>query len=229
MASTKIANITELRQDLIKLSTLSHLAIRELKDKHKELFQKVAEMARNLYDTDQYSDFLDLIKETFMHIDIVRAGSVGSYFKGCLLNNNPLEAKMCSNICSLSDKIDFCRHNVVWANMINDKFSLKVLHTTQSDKAYVLVNYPDAESFPGFSEDEAQQLSRFANQVSLIKYSPDGKNYIDLLGEFVDLKKLVTNRKIKKEAPSNDHNVPIILLIVIVILILFFIGWRFFL
>lgn len=242
---TRIENIlTELRNNADK-------QIRNLSPQLQKQYQEIVSYVDALFDTEYFTVFSDLIKKKFSDLKNVQPGTIGAYFGGCLINPTVSDIPpSCTPICAGSipppkseieqGKWAFCETNVIWGFYDGSKFNLTSLNSVpNSNKALLFVNFNSPNNFVGLSEEEKNQLSSLnIQEVEIIGYSPDGKNYTRMTTGFVpvsDVKSRISvvpsslNTSLNNNPSSHNSssmNVALLLLLLFVVLVLIFLIWK---
>ena len=136
------------------------------------------------YDASFHRIFMDHIKNIFSDIySKIQVGTLGAYIAGCLIsrevadkgNTNHLGCyPMCAGSIPPPADLDnhFCDRIVVQTILDGERFAFRRLYNpAKVHNAFVYVDYPEVKSFPGFSEEEKKDLSRFSiKDITLLSY-----------------------------------------------------------
>jgi len=220
-------NLISFRAYLERLRAVSTTPIRALTGSNLADYQYVVGIIQATYDTDTYLAVYRQITEVFQGV-VPIPGTVGGYFAGCLNNNFP-EAPTCSLTCVNAVPPPSgvkCDTLVVLADLTATGFVFTAVNhevINNRSRAYVYVNYPTLNAFPGFTEVEKANLASIGVQsVALISLHQQNGQYVDLTGGFLPLADIRTRPPGPPPAPrpaGGNWGTLLIIIIIIIIII----------
>ena len=141
-------------------------------------YTAVYDRAKELHGTEAYARFYAQATEAFRDLPSFRLGTVGAYFKGCMIETN-----LTPHGCSVQavgalprPGDDTCAHPVFLAEVHDGAYKFKALHTTRSglsSMAYVFV----PRGFQGFAQPERDWLARRVDSFQVYEVNEDGTEY----------------------------------------------------
>ena len=205
--STINMNLSDIRQRLRNLHDHSSCKIKDLSSDLAKDHQALITYTDVLYNTEAYSIYYEEVKKVFGHMSQgpFDLGTVATHYAGCLPQTDFVDLPGCSVICAGSmprprddPSFAFCEYPIILA-MSNGRgqYQLTRLNEgmdddlTQPEEAILFV---DAQhDFTGLSNDEKVQLKDMGiRNVDVIKYSPDGKQYDEVMEGFVNVDQVPT-------------------------------------
>lgn len=229
-------NLDDIRARLHRLHHYAHQQISSLPGSAKEDHNALVQYMKLLYDTDAYKIYHDEVRHTFGDLTHVQPGTVGAYFIGCVLSSSVDKLPGCSVICAGSMPLprqnntpndSFCPHSVVIALPSGNGYEFKTLHEGEN-KNNLIVYISSKSNFTGFSDEEKAQLAKYgASNITVRRYLPDGKTYVDLNNGVSRIDQLPSRVDvITSPTPSASNGSLMIILLIILVIIAVFIGWR---
>lgn len=184
-------NLSDLDNSLVNLRKISNIHINDLSNEQYKHFKRITESVGILNETDSYYILLDRVKRNFGDINEVIPGTIGSYFRGCLLNvsmGNRNIPSTCSPICAgslpKSKDLKSCSNIVVLAKTINSGYDFDVLHHPSNSYGVCIlyiINLTDIRDFRGFSYRENKILKEIGiKKIHLMGYEDNKRQYIEL-------------------------------------------------
>ena len=224
-------NMDEIRDLVRVLLQSSHLHLKDLHLRASEInksFTKFVSLIEKLRESDAYDEIFKMIDRETSNMNMVEPGTIGSYFRGCLLPVNFPDNPSCSEICAPSfqppDTIEgwsSCDQLVIrakWVNMIdNHEMKLEKICSGRNP-GFLLINHTNLSDFPGFSSSEKTKIINIGlTSCKLLSVSSSGKEYRDLLGGFRNVNELPS--RVSSESLTNDNsNIWIILFVAFLII-----------
>ncbi len=229
--------------DVNKLETLvndlrnySDVHISQLSDDIKKKFDKLVGYVGLLHNTPSYDVLRASINLKFKDLEHVTPGTVGAYCMGCYAKDSfGGDEKTCSPLCAGSmptgDKWNGCPSTVVMTSYDNDEYTFHVTKGKDTDLAYIYVNSPNYNVFPGFSDKEKVDLynSWGIRTVRLYGYHYGSYKYTRLHKDDLPLDQIKCRVSIISTTNNSDQffgGAGIFIFLVILVLIGFFIFWR---
>lgn len=234
-------DVAELESMASNLRRNSHLPVKVLPPDVKKDFRQLLTYVSLLYDTKQYIILHNIVTKHFDDIGEIVPGTIGAYCAGCQVDTSFTDnLQGCSAVCAGSmppkkDDWNFCNNTVILAHYDDERFIFTISKRSETrngrETAFIFINYTNAEKFPGFSEDEKNQLRALGiKYVYLNGYTRDGRKYIGLENDVISIDHIKTRDCYVEDYAdhSNEYNDSgmIVLLIVVVLIALFF-AWRY--
>lgn len=195
------------------ISSLSSERVSELSD--------IISARKILKGTKGYQLLLDEISKIFSDLEVVNPNTIGSYFRGCFINDNFPGNKVCNPRCSpgfLPEGEDEDCDSLVIIYQ-KGKFIVSNEIAETNGGAYI---YVDGKDFIGFKESDIKALEELGvKNVIMVYGSIDGtNNYKEITGNLT-LDQLPINNKDKNITPEkNQVSGWVIFIIIVVILVL---------
>lgn len=232
-------NLDDIRTRLNRLRPLANQQISSLSGAAQEDYRALVQYMKLLYDTDAYKVYHDEVRNKFGDLADVQPGTVGAYFIGCVLSSSVDKLPGCSVICAGSMPLPklpegqdqhldaFCPYTVVIAMPSGSGFEFKTLREG-SNKDNLIVYVDSKSNFTGFSDDEKAQLGKYgASHVTIRKYLPDGKTYVDLNNGNGKVDQLPSRVDvIPATNPNTASGSLLVILLIILLIVAIFIGWK---
>lgn len=202
------------------ISSLSPERVAELSD--------IISARKILKDTKGYELLLKEIQNIFSDLEIVNPNTVGSYFRGCFIEDNFTGSKVCNPRCSPGflpkGEEEECDSLVIIYQ--KGKFIVSNEISQTNGSAYI---YVDSKDFYGFKDSDIKTLEGLKiNNVVLVYGSIDGSNnYKEITGN-LKLNQLPMLNK-DKNIETNSSQVSgwvIFIIIILIILLLGFLVYR---
>ncbi len=196
-------NLDQIREIIQELLRFRHLKIRDLDRLNptvRKKFNQLIQLIDNIRRSDAYDQIFKIVETETRNCNSIDPGTIGAYFKGCLLPVNFPDNPSCSEVCVSAfqppDTIDG------WSNcgriVIRVKWNLDPPEDTQinlickgqpgpdkGNPGYLLIDHTTLSEFPGFSNQEITQIKRLGlTSCKLLSVSSSGREYRDLLGGF---------------------------------------------
>lgn len=237
-----------INDQLIELKKYADTPTSELNPELMNRFKSLVDTVGQSHGKPEYNKLINFINQSFGDWQMVKPGSVGAYFIGCLTTSGVGHLPPgCAPLCASVDKKWKCKHNVIWTNYDGKKCSITPLNYDQlHPSTFIFVN----NLYKGFNKKEKDQLNNLnLKNMYLVQYSDDGREHkalnttplqitdlqerSDLLQTVTDPQLSTTQRNIQQN-PSTSPNTPstgkgpwsvlfIILIIIIFILIVFYV------
>lgn len=234
-------DLEELESMAANLRRNAHLPVKVLPSDVKKDFRQLLTYVSLLYDTKQYIILHSIITKHFDNLSEIIPGSIGAYCAGCQAETSfSDQLQGCSAVCAGSmppkkDDWNFCENTVILASYYDDRFIFTISKRSETkdgrETAFIFVNYTSMEDFPGFNDDEKNQLRALGiKHIYLNGYTRDGCKYIGLEDNIVTIDG-VKSRDCSIEDSTDNSNAfndsgMIIFLIILVLIALFF-AWRY--
>lgn len=197
-----LLNLDEIRDRVRDLIKYSDVRIQELPKDVGTSFKEFISVVEKIHKSDGYTEVFHLIDQETSHISEVTPGTVGSYFRGCLLSTGFPDDISCSDICIKAfqppDTIDgwkCCQSTVINAHLdevketeyTTTKYHQFDLICKGGNPGYIILDYPGP--FPGFSITERDKIVRMGlKKCKLLQMR--GKEYVDILGGYYSVSEL---------------------------------------
>lgn len=223
-----------------KFREKSDVKIKNLKGRDKEDFNLMVSYVHLLYGTSYYNHFYQKVEKYFSNLDRIIPGTVGGYFGGCLVSTSFEDQPGCSAVCAGSvpkpkddEGWSFCDKAVVFAEYDKHRgYTFSLLKEPEKDEeldpCYLFVEHTDLHDFPGFNNDEKDELRKMGvNEVYLIGCDEKGTEYVDLYDKPLNIQDIKHRKKVHHQTDNSRLALGLILIIVFLLLIVIFFGWRF--
>ncbi len=234
-------DVSELESLAGNLRRNSHLPVKVLPSDVKKDFRQLLTYVSLLYDTKQYIILHNIVTKHFDDIGEIIPGTIGAYCAGCQVDTSFTDdLQGCSAVCAGSmppkkDDWNFCGNTVILANYDEDRFIFIISKRSDTrdgrETAFIFVHYTCIDDFPGFSEDEKNQLRALGiKYVYLNGYSRDGRKYIGLENDIIDIDEIKIRDCTVEDFVDNSNafnDSGMIVFLVILILIALFFAWRY--
>lgn len=174
----------DLSAHLTTLRSATAKSLAELSPEERAAYTAVTQKAKKLVNTEEYEAFYTQATQAFKDVPSFRLGTVGAYFKGCLIETN-LTPQGCSvqTVGALPRPgEDACAHPVFLAEVHDGAYRFKALHTPRaglSSTAYVFV----PQGFQGFAQPERDWLARRVDTFHIYEVNADGTEYTEVVKE----------------------------------------------
>ncbi len=254
---------TEIKGILDDLRSYSTTQINELSPEISSKFNRLINYVHLLYPTPEYATFHRWVVERYGDLREVVPSSVGGYLIGCTIPTSFSEsAPGCAVICASSmprprddPTFSHCQNTVLKGTFNGQGYRFTLLKKAESqsnhERAYLYIDFTDANTYPGFGEAEKRDLIAIGvKEIKLFGTYPDGRNYVELTEDLVPISNLksrnstpVTNaahnnseyqdwkggihstRHKYESSPTSGANAAWIIVVVIIILIVIFLIW----
>jgi len=223
-------NLDQIREIIQELLRFRHLKIRDLdrvpsgpmvKRKFNQLIQLIDKIKRS----DAYDQIFKIVESETRNCNSIDPGTIGAYFKGCLLPVNFPDNPSCSEVCVASFqppgtidgwsncgrivirvKWDCFQHRPDGPSVDKDPTATINLIAKGENPGYLLIDHTTLSEFPGFSNQEISEFKRLGlNNCKLLSVSSSGREYRDLLGGFHSVDNL-PSRVSRRLGPDTEED-----------------------
>lgn len=198
-------NLDQIRDLVREFLALRHVPIKDLERKHpkvKEKFDHFLQVVERVKHSDAYDEIFKIVETEARNFNAIQPGTLGSYFKGCLIPVSFPDNPSCSEICASSfqpphtmDGWYVCGKLVIRAKWTSEgTFSTEVIckgDPERKNPGYLLIDHTTLSEFPGFSPEEKRDLRNHGlTSCKLLSVSVTGKEYRELIGGFQSIDNL---------------------------------------
>jgi hypothetical protein len=220
-----------------KFKDKKDMKIKKLIGSDKEDFNLMVSYVHLLYGTSYYSHLFERVKKYFKNVNSILPGTVGSYFAGCLIQNEnkAVPVQGCAISCAGSMPLpkdeegwSFCDKAVILAEKENDSYNFSIVKPANTeeemDPAYLFIESNSIDEFQGFSNSEKDQILAFGcKKVKLIGYNKN-LNYSEIYDEpkpIRDIKHRNQKESSKQKEVDDDNSILVFLLLILFLFLLF--------
>lgn len=171
---------------LTTLRAVASTTLTDLAPAERASYHTITQYVKDLHGTDAYAQFYSQATEAFKDVSSFRLGTVGAYFKGCMIETN-----LTPHGCSIQavgalprPGEDICMHPVFLAEIHDGAYRFKALHghgvTSKhyDTSAYVFV----PQGFQGFAQPERDWLERRVDSFQIYEVNENGTEYTQFQG-----------------------------------------------
>lgn len=213
-------NLDQIRDLVREFLVIRHIPIRDLERKHpaaKRKFDQFLQLVEKVKHSDAYDEIFKIVERETRGFNSIQPGTLGSYFKGCLLPVSFPDNPSCSEICASSfqpphtiDGWYTCGKLVIRAKWNSEgNFSTEIIckgSPEGNNPGYLLIDHTTLSEFPGFSMREKKELRDLGlTSCKLLSVSVTGKEYRELIGGFQSIDNL-PSRVSRQEVDNNSSN-----------------------
>ncbi len=225
-------NLDAVRNTIKSLLKYAHYRIKDLPDDIGDKFRQFVTVIATYHNSDVYDEIFTIIDAETRQLLAVTPGTLGAYFRGCLIPVTFPDNPSCSELCASafqppnnSEGWHSCEYLVVAAEYSHDTGFVFDVIRQGNNPGYVIVKFNTIEKFPGFSQPEKEALKKTGLKIcKLLTVNKNGDVYRDLLDNFVAVERLPSRASHIDTSEGISWGLLVILAIIVISVLIYIFG-----